>query len=72
MLAGVVGNEIADKLAGSANIEGGLTLDSPTVLSTVRNHLANLKEEESFTKYIFIGKGVKYGEGRRSDLRGLP
>ena len=68
--AGVVGNERADKLAGSANIEGGLTLDAPTVLSTVRDHLVSSIEEESFTKDVVIGKGVKYGEGRKSDLRG--
>ena len=68
--AGVCGNERADKLAGSAAIEGGLTLDPPTVLSTVRDHLASSREEESFTKEMLVEKGVKFGEGRKSDLRG--
>ena len=68
--AGVCGNERADKLAGSAAIEGGLTLDPPTVLSTVRDHLASSREDESFTKEMLVEKGVKFGEGRKSDLRG--
>ena len=70
--AGVVGNERANKLAGSANIEGGLTLDAPTVLSTVRDHLDSSIEEEYFTKDVLIGKLVKYGERRKSDLRAQP
>ena len=47
-----------------------LTLDSPTILSTVRDYLASAREEDSFTKNIVMEKGVKSGEGRKSELRG--
>ena len=57
-------------MAGLAAIEGGLTLDLPTVLSTVHDNLASSREEESFTKDMVVEKGVKFGEGRKSDLRG--
>ena len=67
--AGVKGNERADKLAGSANIEGVLTLDSPTVIGLVRDHLASNRVEESFTKEMLTEKGVQQGEGRRCGLR---
>ena len=68
--AGVKGNERADKLAGSANIEGTLTLDPPTVTALVREHLVNKREEESFTRSILMEKGIQPGEGRRCELRG--
>ena len=68
--AGVIGNERADKLAGDSVIEGDFTLDPPTILSTVRDYLASAIEEDSFTKNIVMEKGVKYGEGRKSELRG--
>ena len=68
--AGVKGNERADKLAGSANIEGTLTLDPPTVTALVREHLFSKREEESFTRSILLEKGIQPGEGRRCELRG--
>ena len=67
--AGVCGNECADKLVGSAVIELGMTPDPPTVLSTVHDYLASSREEESFTKDLLAEKGVKYGEGRKSELK---
>ena len=63
--AGVGSNERADTLAGSA-----VTLDPPTVLSTVCDHLASTKEEEFFTKTVLVEKRVMPGEGRKSDLSG--
>ena len=67
--AGVKGNERADQLAGSAKIEGVLTLDSPTVIELVRDHLASTRVEDSFTKEMLIEKGVKPGEARKCELR---
>ena len=66
--AGVKGNEHADELAGTAVVGGELKLDGPTVLRIVRDHLANRRVEESYTKDLLIGKGVKYGEGRKSNI----
>ena len=66
--AGVIGNERADQLAGSAKIEGVLTLDSPTVIGVVRD-LASNQVEYSFTKEMLIEKGVKPGEARKCELR---
>ena len=67
--AGVRGNERADELAGTAVIGGELKLDGPTVLRIVRDHLANRRVEESYTKDLLIEKGVKSGEGRKSSMR---
>ena len=67
--AGVKGNERADELAGTAVIDGELKLDGPTVLRIVRDHLANRRVEESYTKDRLIESGVKYGEGRKSNVR---
>ena len=67
--AGVKGNERADELAGTAVIDGELKLDGPTVLRIVRDHLANKRVEESYTKDRLIENGVKYGEGRKSNVR---
>ena len=67
--AGVIGNERADELAGTAVIGGELKLDGPTVLRIVRDHLASRREEGSFTKDLLIEKGVQYGEGRKSSMR---
>ena len=67
--AGVKGNERADQLAGSAEIEGVLTLDSPTVIRLVRDHLASTRVEDSFTTEMLIEKGVKPGEARKCELR---
>ena len=51
-------------------IEGGTTQDPPTVLSMVLDYLASSREEESFTKYMFVEKGVKPDEGQKSELNG--
>ena len=59
--AGVCGNERADKLAGSARVEGSFTLDAPTVMSTIRDHPASSNVEASYV----VQKGVKYGEGTK-------
>jgi len=67
--AGVKGNERADELAGTALIGGELKLDGPTVSRIVRDHLASRRGEESYTKDLLIEKGVKYGEGRKSNVR---
>ena len=62
------GNERAEKLAGSARVMGSFTLDAPTVMSTIRDHLASSNEEPSYTKDVLVQKGVKYGEGRKSEM----
>ena len=67
--AGVRENKCADELAGTAVIGGKLKLDGPTVLRIVRDHLANRRVEESYTKDRLIESGVKYGEGRKSNVR---
>ena len=51
-------------------MEGSFTLDAPTVMSTIRDHLASSIVEESYTKDLVVQKGVKYGEGRKSEMRG--
>ena len=54
-------------MAGSAAIDGGLTLDPPTVLPTVCDYnLANLREEQSFIKDMSVEQGVKPGEGQKT------
>ena len=58
--AGVCGNERADKLAGSAIVEGSFTLDAPTVMSTIRYHLASSKVEESYTRGAASGTAWPY------------
>ena len=63
------GNERADQLAGSAKIQGVLTLDSPNVVGLVRDHLASNRVEDSFTKEMLIEMGVKPGEARKCELR---
>ncbi len=63
-------NERADRFVISADVLEGLTLDAPTVLSVVRDSLAGATEEEQYTKEILAIKGVKLGEGRKSNLRG--
>ena len=67
--AGVKGNERADQLAGAAKIEGVLTLDAPTVIGLVCDHLASTRVEDSFTKEMLIEKGVQPGEARKCELR---
>ena len=68
--SGVKGNERADKLAGEAVVGGSFTLDAPTVLTAVRDHLDNTREETSHTLDILKEKGVQRGDGKQSMLRG--
>ena len=63
------GNKKADKWAGSARGEGIFTLDAPTDISTIRDHLASSNKEVSYTKDLVVQKRVKYGEGRKSEMR---
>ena len=69
--AGVSGNERADALAGTAAIDNNLTLDPPTVLQCVKQHLEEIRIEiSSYTLSRLKEKGVQAGEGVRSNLRG--
>ena len=69
--AGVLGNERADSLAGTAEINNELTLDPPAVMAHVREHLAaHRPPSNSYTLQRLLERNVKAGEGRRSDLRG--
>ena len=69
--AGVVGNERADTLAGSAIIDNNLILDPPTVLQAVSDHLENIRPQStSHTLSILKDKGMQAGDGLRSTLRG--
>ena len=69
--AGVLGNERADSLAGTAAIDNNLTLDPPTVMQCVRQHLEkNRLPSSSHTLSRLKEKGVQAGEGVHSTLRG--
>ena len=69
--AGVLGNERADTLAGTAAIDNNLTLDPPTVLQCIRQQLEdNRVPSSSYTLSRLKEKGVQAGEGVRSNLRG--
>ena len=71
--AGVLGNERADQLAGSAPITGTLTLDPATVIDNVKESLKEarqIEEEESYTLTLVQNKGIQRGDGRKSELRG--
>ena len=45
--SGVTGNVRADKLAGEAAVGGTFTLDAPTVLAAVKDHIDKTREEAS-------------------------
>ena len=66
---GVCDNERADKLTGSAAIEGKRTLDLLTILSTVCDYIASSNEDESFTKDVLVENGETSGEGRKCELK---
>ena len=69
--AGVVGNERADVLAGSATIDNNLTLDPSTVLQCVQEHLAlSRPQDSSYTLTLLKEKGVLAGEGANDTSRG--
>merc|ERR1712105_517469 len=56
--AGVKGNERADSLAGTATIDNNMTLDPPTVLQCVKEHLTQSRPPSfSFTLSLLIEKG---------------
>ena len=64
------GNERADALAGEARNESTLTLDPPTVLALVSEHLELTRVDTSYTTSLLKEKGIPRGAGRKSDLRG--
>ena len=69
--SGVLGNERADRLAGTAEINNECTLDPPAVIAHVKEHLAAQRPPSSSnTLKLLLDKDVKAGDGRRSDLRG--
>ena len=68
--AGVRGNERADALAREARNESTLTLDPPTVLALVSEHLELTRVDTSHTTSLLKEKGFPRGAGRKCDLRG--
>ena len=70
--SGVQGNERADTLAGTAAVDNNITLDPPTVMAHVREHLCSNREpSSSYTLQRLHEKGVKAGEGRSCSLHGV-
>ena len=70
--SGVQGNERADNLAGTAAVDNNITLDPPTEMAHVREHLCSNREPSfSYTLQRLIEKGVKAGEGRCCSLHGV-
>ena len=68
--SGVKGNERADTLAGTAAIDNNFTLDPPTVIAHVKEHLcSNRESSSSYTLQRLLEKLVKAGEGRSCSLR---
>ena len=68
--AGVRGNERADALAGEATNESTLTLDPPTVLALVSEHINLTRVDTDFTTHCLKESGVPRGAGRKCNLRG--
>ena len=68
--AGVLGNERADVLAGSAEIRGTLIMDPPAVRAAVQEMLTATRTEVSFTLDLLKGKKVARGDGRHGTLHG--
>ena len=69
--SGVVGNERADRLAGTAAVDNNLTLDPPTVVQCVKQHLESIRPpSSSFTLSRLKEKGVQAGVGVCCTLRG--
>ena len=70
--AGVCGNERADKLAGTAFVGGGLTLDPRTVINLAKEGLAKKPPDApSYTLETIVEKGVERGAGQQSQLCGV-
>ena len=67
--AGVSGNELADRLASTADITPGLQLDRAEVLSGLRNFL-NMDRPENHSTDRLKERGVEKGSGRHSILWG--
>ena len=62
----------ADTLAGTAAVDNNFTLDPPTVMAHVREHLCSNREpSSSYTLQRLNEKGVKAGEGRSCSLHGV-
>ncbi len=58
------------RLAGSALVEDRITFDGPTVTALVRENLARRRREECNTLDDLIEKGVEFGSGKKSIIRG--
>ena len=68
---GVVGNERADRLAGTAAVDNNLTLDPPSVVQCVKQHLESVRPpSSSFTLSHLKEKGVQAGVGVCCTLKG--
>ena len=66
------GNEWADILAGTAAVNNHFTLEPPTVMTHVKEHLCSNREpSSSYTLQSLHEKDVKAGEGRSCSLRGV-
>ena len=73
--AGVKGNEVADMLAGNAEINENVQaiFDGGSVEKMVETQIANERDcspSDSFTLQCLKGKGYKRSEGTKSALRG--
>ena len=69
--AGVRGNERADVLAGTAALDDNYTLDPPTVIQLVKEHLLQKRPpSSSHTVAILKSKKVQAGEGASCNSRG--
>ena len=67
----MVGNERADRLAGTAAVDNNLTLDPPTVVQCVKQHLESIRSpSSSFTLSRLKEKVVQAGVGVCCTLRG--
>ena len=67
--AGVSGNELADRLASTADITSGLQLGRAEVLRGLRNFLSTDKPEHHSIDRL-KERGVEKGSGRHSTLKG--
>ena len=68
--AGVLGNERADLLAGSAEIRSTLIMDPPAVRAAVQEMLTATRTEVSVTLDLLKEKNVAHGDGRHGTLHG--
>ena len=69
--AGVLGNEQADRLAGSAQLGGVLIYDGADVVKALWEHEDNLEKQADYYGLVrLVQRGVTRGSGRCSTLRG--